>query len=209
MGSEDPISIMARRSFNRKDRFYHKAKKEGYPARSAYKIIELDKRFQIFKPGHTIVDIGCAPGGWLKVAEEKMDNQGTLVGIDLLPLHYQKQGNTHFLQDDFTLESSRQWMKDKIPQGAHWVISDISPNLSGVKFKDRFESYELCLLAMNFAVENLRPKGSFLCKLFPGKEVEEFRTELKKHFKKLKSVVPEATRTSSTEIYVVASEKKD
>src|SRR3989338_10479987 len=96
--------------FERKDRFYQKAKKEGYPARSAYKILELDKRFQIFRPGKTIIDLGCAPGGWLKVAEEKM-NVGVrhavplLIGIDLLPLQFTPKKNTHVLQGDFLDET--------------------------------------------------------------------------------------------------------
>lgn len=199
---------MAHKQFNRKDRFYHKAKKEGYPARSAYKITELDDRYKIFKSGNVVVDLGCAPGGWLKVAEERLNGRGKLVGIDLLPLKYQHRPETAFLQGDFTLEENQSWITSHIPHKADWIISDMSPNISGVRFRDRFDSIELCRKAMNFAVQHLKPNGSFLCKLFPGKEVEEFRVELRQHFKKLNSVIPEATRQSSTEIYIVAQNLK-
>lgn len=195
---------VAHKQFNRKDRFYVKAKKEGYPARSAYKIMELDDRFKIFKPGSVVVDLGCAPGGWLMVAEERLNGRGTLVGIDLLPLKFQPKPSTHFLQGDFTTEENQKWITDRIPKKADWIISDMSPNISGVKFRDQFDSVELCRKAMIFATQHLKANGSFLCKLFPGQEVEEFREELKQHFSKLKTVVPEATRQSSTEIYVVA-----
>ncbi|MBF0105004.1 MAG: RlmE family RNA methyltransferase [Deltaproteobacteria bacterium] len=195
---------MAKKQFERKDRFYNKAKKEGYPARSAYKIMELDDRFKIFKSGATIIDLGCAPGGWLKVAEERLKGNGTLIGIDLLPLKYPKKEGTLFIQGDFTAIENQHKILERAHKGASWVISDLSPNISGVKFRDRFGSYELCLTSMLFAAKILKTGGNFLCKLFPGGEVEELRRETKKYFKKLVSVVPEATRQSSTEIYLVA-----
>lgn len=194
---------MAKKPFQRKDRFYFKAKKEGYPARSAYKIMELDQRFQIFKPGRKIVDLGCAPGGWLKVAGERLKNKGTAVGIDLLPLQFTPQKETHFIQGDFLAEENQKKIKEILKSGADWVLSDMSPNISGIKFRDEFNSYDLVQKAMHFALEILKPEGGFLFKVFPGPELEEFRKELKQHFKKIKTVVPEATRKSSTEIYIV------
>jgi len=199
---------MAKRPFQRKDRFYQKAKTEGYPARSAYKIMELDDRFKIFKQGTTVVDLGCAPGGWLKVAEERLGGNGTLVGIDLLPLQFSPRPKTKFLQDDFTKEESREWIKSQMKGAGDWILSDLSPNISGIKFRDTYESANLCQLALEFARDTLNPGGNFLCKAFPGQEVEEFRKEIKKFFKKIVTVVPEATRRSSSEIYLICLELK-
>lgn len=199
---------MAKKSFIRKDRFYFKAKKEGYPARSAYKIIELNKRFGIFKPGRKIVDLGCAPGGWLMVAEEILAGKGTLVGIDLLPLHYTPLATTHFIQGDFTAPAERVKIKTLLKGQADWVLSDMSPDISGIAFRDTFQSTELAGSALEFVLEILKPQGGFLFKVFPGPELEDFRKQLARHFKKVRTVIPEATRQSSTEIYIVCQEIK-
>jgi 23S rRNA (uridine2552-2'-O)-methyltransferase len=199
---------MAKRPFERKDRFYFKAKSEGYPARSAYKIMELDDRYKIFKPGRRIVDLGCAPGGWMKVAQERMQNKGKLAGIDLLPIKFTLGPNSFFIEGDFLDISHQNQIKDFLGGKADWIICDMSPNISGVKFRDEFQSYELAMKALEFVLEVLKPGGGFLFKNFPGPEIEDLRKELKKHFSKLKTVVPEATRQSSTEIYIVCQELK-
>lgn len=194
---------MARKTFQRKDRFYTKAKEQGYPARSAYKIMELDDRFGIFKPGRVVVDLGCAPGGWLKVGEERLKRNGTMIGIDLLPLQYQPARNTFYKQGDFTTAEMKDWLKSQLKRQPDWVISDLSPDLTGIKFKDQLASLDLCKQALAFAVETLKPGGSFVCKFFPGAEAEELIGEIKKHFKRQKTVIPEATRASSKEIYLL------
>lgn len=196
--------------FQRKDRFYFKAKKEGYPARSAYKIMELDRRCQIFKPGRKIIDLGCAPGGWLKVAQEKLSGKGRLVGIDLLPIKFSLLPNTHFIQGDFTDSSNQQKIRELLGGPADWILSDMSPNISGISFRDTFQSTELVREALNFALKILKPEGGFLFKIFPGPELEGLRRELSVHFKKVRTIIPEATRQSSTEIYIVCQGlKKD
>lgn len=197
---------MSKRAFERKDRFYKLAKKQGYVARSAYKIMELDDRFGIFKMGNQVIDLGCAPGGWFQVAQERL-KKGVLIGIDLLPLQTAVMENTHFLQDDFTKTESRQWLKKKIGRGADWVISDMSPNISGIKFKDEFLSHELVNQALDFSLSALKPGGGFLCKIFPGMETKDFREKLKKNFEKVVTIVPEATRKSSSEIYMVGTSR--
>lgn len=199
---------MSKKPFQRKDRFYFKAKQEGYPARSAYKLMELDDRFGIFKKGRSIVDLGCAPGGWLKVAEERLGEKGILAGIDLLPVQCTLGPQTLFLQANFLAPSSQEWLEEKIPHGADWILSDLSPNISGIKFRDEFQSYELCRQAFQFAQKNLKKSGGFLFKVFPGPELDELRKELKVHFEKIVTVIPEATRQSSSEIYVVCVRKK-
>lgn len=196
---------MAKRPFERKDRFYFKAKEEGYPARSAYKIMELDDRFKIFKPGRVVIDLGCAPGGWLKVGQERLKGKGLLIGVDLLPVQFSLNEKTQFLQADFTSAETQKWMSDQIKYGADWVLSDMSPNISGIKFRDEFQSYELCQLALEFAKTVLKKGGGLLFKVFPGPELADLRKAVKNSFEKVVTVVPEATRKSSTEVYVVAT----
>ena len=188
--------------YERKDRFYHKAKKEGYAARSAYKLIELDERFGILKPGRKIVDLGCAPGGWLKVAEDRA--RGPLVGIDLLPLQYSTAPHTLFIQGDFLDQKNQQQIVKALGGYADWVLSDMSPNISGIKFRDTLASAELCEAALEFAKKVLKKGGGLVVKIFPGPELDPFRKKARAVFEKVTQVTPEATRKSSTEVYLVA-----
>lgn len=194
---------MSRKSFQRKDRFYKKAKDEGFVARSAYKIIEFDKLFHIFKPGKTIIDLGCAPGGWLQVAQRKMKDQGKLIGIDLLDLQIGLSPNTLFLKDDFLKQSSLDWLKEQSGGEADWILSDMAPNLTGIKFKDQLALDALCQQALTLTKELLKNKGSLLFKFFPSPEMEDLKRELKTQFEKVEMKKPEATRGSSNEFYMV------
>lgn len=190
-------------AYDRKDHFYQKAKSEGYPARSAYKLLEMDKKFGILRPGTKIVDLGSAPGGWLKVAEEKTQN---IIGIDLLPLQYNQKPTTIFIKGDFLHPENQQKMIRALGGKAHWVLSDLSPNLSGIKFKDTLASIELCKAALEFSKKILAGGGSLVMKVFPGPELHLFQKELQSSFKKTTFFIPEATRKTSDEIYWVALE---
>lgn len=207
-------------SYVRKDRFYEKAKREGYPSRAAYKLIEMDRRFGILKPHKKIVDLGCAPGGWLKVAEEKIASgnpprpplklrggEGGLkiVGIDILPLQYQPSDIVAFLQGDFLVPENRQKIVDLLGGKADWVLSDLSPNITGIRFKDTQASTELCEAALEFAETNLAKGGGLVVKIFPGVELADFKKRLKGNFEHVATFIPEATRKTSTEIYLVAT----
>ncbi|MBI4411005.1 MAG: RlmE family RNA methyltransferase [Deltaproteobacteria bacterium] len=203
--------------YDRKDKFYQKAKKEGYPARSAYKLIEMDQRFGIFKPGSRIVDLGCAPGGWLKVAEENLVGAApcgrpgqphgvaptNIIGIDLLPLQYTPAPSTIFIQGNFLDPANQQKIIETLNGKADWILSDMSPNISGIKFKDLQASMELCQSALEFAKEILRKGGGLIVKIFPGPEMGSFRKKLREAFERITTVEPEATRKTSTEIYLV------
>ncbi|MDO8518939.1 MAG: RlmE family RNA methyltransferase [Deltaproteobacteria bacterium] len=186
--------------YDRKDRFYQKAKQEGYVARSAYKLIEMDRRFGILKPGAKIIDLGCAPGGWLQVAEKK---GARIVGIDLLPLKYKPGVACTFIQGDFLDPDSQRKVREALEGKADWVLSDLSPNLSGIKFADIGGSLELSRAVLDFAKQTLKPGGGLVLKIFPGEEMGEFRKELSLFFQKTTTFIPEATRKSSNEIYLV------
>lgn len=207
-GEGSPHGGCMPRAFQCRDRFYFKAKRAGYPARSAYKIMELNERFGIFRPGHTVVDLGCAPGGWLKVGQERLAGRGILVGIDLLPVLFTLHPGSHFIQGDFLDPVHQQALRDLVPHGADWVLSDMSPQLSGIKFRDKYRSFELAQAALEFSLSVLKKGGGFIFKVFPGKELEDFRRDLKGHFEKVVTVLPEATRRSSTEIYIACVGKK-
>lgn len=191
--------------YDRKDKYYHKAKAEGYPARSAYKLIELNQRYKIFKSGMILVDLGCAPGGWLKVAEEHLKAPSKIIGIDLLELHYQPSDIVTFIQGDFLDPQNQETISKLIPQKANWIISDMSPNISGIKFKDLSASIELVQMAYTFAQRNLRKGGGLVTKIFPSEEAYVLKKELKKSFAKVDEVLPDATRRTSNEIYWVAT----
>lgn len=193
-------------TYNRKDHFYHKAKKEGYASRAAYKIVEMDKKFGVFKPNAKIVDLGCTPGGWLQVAEEK--NVGVLIGIDLLALPISLSEKTIFIQGDFLDETNQKKITEILNGKADWVLSDMSPNLSGVYFADAQRSLELCQKAFEFSKNNLKPGGGLVMKIFPGPEMNDLKKEIKKEFQNLTEFIPDATRGTSKEVYLVAKGKR-
>ena len=188
--------------YDRKDKFYQKAKKEGFVARSAYKLMEMDKRWGILKPKARIVDLGCAPGGWLQVAEKKGVQK--LVGIDLLPLQYKPGKGVTFIQGDFLDPANQQKVKTALAGEADWVLSDLSPNLTGIKFADIGQSLELSKAVLAFAQSILKNGGGLVLKIFPGEEMGQFRKELAALFQKNSTFVPEATRNTSNEIYLVS-----
>lgn len=190
-------------NYDRKDKFYQKAKAEGYPARSAYKLIELNQKYKIFKPGKAVVDLGCAPGGWLKVAQELLGSDSKLVGIDLLPLQYTPDPFVVFIKGDFLAPENQQEIAKQIPQGANWILSDMSPNISGIKFKDLSASLELCEAAYQFVQKHLKKGGGFIIKIFPSDEANVLRKKLKGAFERVDEVLPTATRKTSNEVYWV------
>lgn len=189
-------------NYNRKDSLYKKAKKEGYVARSAYKLLELDEKFRILKPSNKLVDLGCAPGGWLQVAEEKKIQA---IGIDLLPLHYEPGPTISFIQGDFLIDENQKKIISLLQGKANWVLSDMSPNISGIPFKDTLASSQLCEMALVFATKVLKKGGGLVVKLFPGPELDNFKKKMRQHFERSPSFVLDSTRTTSNEIYLVGS----
>jgi 23S rRNA (uridine2552-2'-O)-methyltransferase len=189
--------------FNRKDHFYHKAKSEGYVARSAYKLIEIDKKFKVINPSYTYLDLGCAPGGWLQVLEQKRPQIKKIIGVDLLPLQFKPNAYTHFIQGDFLTKKIQNQVLDLAKDKINWVLSDLSPDLSGIKFKDNEASLNLCLQAYNVALEVLKPKGGLIVKIFPNIDLGSFKKDLKKSFQTVAQFKPDATRKTSNEVYLI------
>ncbi|SVA32927.1 uncharacterized protein METZ01_LOCUS85781 [marine metagenome] len=187
----------------RSDAFQRKARREGYRARSTYKLKDIQNKSKIFKSGDTVLDLGAAPGGWSQVALEFIGEEGKLVGVDLqhiLPL----KGAT-FIQGDLRESEIREQLQEMIPK-ADVVISDMSPNLSGNYSVDQARSVELSSLALEIAAE--RRASVFVVKVFEGSDFQEFRKAVIDEFGSVRTLSPEASRKQSSEVYLIAKRKR-
>lgn len=191
-------------AYNRKDKYYQKAKKEGFRSRSAYKLEEMDKKFHLFKPGMLLVDLGCAPGGWMQVAARAIAPHGQVIGVDLERMTPLAEKNALFIQGDIREPWTHQRLLAELGRKVDVVLSDMAPHTSGIKFQDQYHSYELAVQALQMCNVILRDTGKFVVKIFPGEEFDPFKSQLKSHFSQIKDYIPDATRKTSTEVYLVA-----
>lgn len=184
------------------DTYVKKAQQDGYRSRAAYKLLEIDKRDHLLRPGMTVVDLGAAPGSWCQVAMQKMKRQGRVLAIDLLPVAPMPGVET--LEGDFTDPGALAWLEEKLQTGqVDLVLSDMAPNISGVILSDQARHYELCELALDFAVHWLKPDGAFLVKVFQGVGFEDFRSLMRKVFEQVVIRKPDSSRDRSTEVYLL------
>ena len=189
------------------DPFVQLAQKEGYRSRAAYKLLEIDAKARLFKPGMVVVDLGATPGGWSQVAAAKVGRGGKVIALDLLTMD--PLAGVDFIQGDFRDSAVLKRLQDLLqgkPVGL--VISDMAPNISGVASADQARAVDLAELAMEFALEQLRPEGSFLVKVFQGTGFESFYKLMRSRFTRVVSRKPKASRDRSSEVYHLASEKK-
>lgn len=187
----------------KKDYYYRKAKKERYRSRAAFKLKQLNEKFRIVKKGGTVLDLGAAPGGWMQVLREIVADEGLVVGVDLDDIRPFKFENIKAIKGDFTKDEVAGEIK-KIIDSADAVVSDASPDISGVWDVDHFRSVELSRSALSIARDILKPGGNFLVKVFQGGETEDFFREVKGTFSYTKRTKPRASRDQSSEIYIVA-----
>lgn len=193
-------------AYVRKDHFHRKAKQDGFRSRAAYKLEELNRRFRLFRQGGRVLDLGAAPGGWLQVAAQAVGKRGRVVGIDRLSINPLPYAQLHILQGDLLDEEVQTQALELLGGRADCVLSDMAPNISGVRLTDCARSFELASLALHLAQACLKPRGAFVVKLFPGDEFEEFLAMMKQSFRKVRTTRPEATRKSSSEVYVIGTE---
>jgi 23S rRNA (uridine2552-2'-O)-methyltransferase len=191
------------------DEFVKKAKIEGYISRAAYKLLEIQERDQLIKPGMLVVDLGCAPGGWSQVINEAVGTKGRVIGIDLLPM--QAISGVEFIQGDFNEQAILDLLINKISDGDNistvdLVLSDMAPNISGQKSIDQPRSVNLLELALDCALKILKPRGGFFVKAFQGEGIDAFIKEARQHFKTVKIRKPKASRARSSEIYILGME---
>lgn len=186
------------------DPFVQMAKKEGYRSRAAYKLLEIDAKDHLLKPGTVVVDLGATPGGWSQVAAARVKPGGKVIALDLLPLD--PLSGVEFIQGDFREEAVLRQLEQLLngkPVGL--VISDMAPNISGVVSADQARAMHLAELAMEFALEHLRPGGSFLVKVFQGAGFEEYYKLMRSRFARVVTRKPKASRDRSSEVYLLAT----
>jgi len=184
------------------DPYVKKAQLDGYRSRAAYKLLDIDKRDQLLRPGMTIVDLGAAPGSWSQVAVQKLKRQGRVLAIDLLPVA--ALTGVDSFEGDFTEPEALHWLEEKLKSGqVDLVLSDMAPNMSGVMLSDQARHYELCELALEFAVDWLKPNGAFLVKAFQGVGFEGFRAQMRLAFEQVDIRKPDSSRDRSNEVYLL------
>jgi 23S rRNA (uridine2552-2'-O)-methyltransferase len=185
------------------DPFVKQAQKDGYRSRASYKLIELNEKDRLIRPGMLVMDLGSAPGGWSQVAGRLVGAKGRVLATDILPMDPVR--NVQFIQGDFTEEPVFNQILEAL-DGAKpdLIICDISPNLSGIDSADQAASMYLVELALDMARKVLKPKGNFVAKVFQGSGSDAYLKDLRSSFEKLSVRKPEASRSRSREIYVVA-----
>ena len=194
------------------DPFVKRSRAEGYRARSVYKLIELNDKEKLLKPGYTVVELGAAPGSWTQVVREKMSKKdgevnGKIIAMDILPMD--PIDGVTFLQGDFR----EQEVADKLAEildgeKVDVVLSDMAPNLSGIPAADAARCLLLNELALEFCLDHLKPNGVFVTKVFQGIGFSQYVEALKKNFQKVLTRKPEASLDSSAEVYLVARNLK-
>lgn len=187
--------------YQRKDRFYRKAKAEGLRSRAAFKLEELDRR--LLAPGDRVLDLGCWPGGWLQVAARRVGERGRVVGVDLRPVDPGLPG-VRVINGDVCAETTLAEVARALDGPADVVLSDMSPQLTGIRDRDEARSAELVRAALIAAERFLRPGGTFVCKVFMNAEYQALREEIRRRFDEVSATRSIATRKGSAELYVVA-----
>lgn len=189
------------------DPFVKLAQKEGYRARAAYKLIEIDDKDKLIKPGMTVVDLGSAPGSWSQVVVQRLKGQGKVIALDILEMH--PIAGVTFLQGDFRETSVLQALEEKLENNpVDLVIADMAPNISGVKDVDQAGAAYLTELALAFSQDWLKPSGNFLVKVFIGAGFEEILQKMRTMFDKVVTRKPKASRDRSSEVYLLGLGRK-
>jgi len=184
------------------DEFVKRANKEGYRSRAAYKLMELDQRDRLIRPGMTVVDLGAAPGSWSQVVAERLKGQGRVIALDLLEM--QPMPGVEFIQGDFTeAEALARLEKMLGDQQVDLVISDMAPNMSGIALVDQARAMHLAELSLEFALQWLKPGGNFLVKVFIGSGFDELVRMMRPQFDKVVTRKPKASRDRSAETYLL------
>ncbi len=192
-------------SYQPRDTYFKRAKKEGYRSRAAYKLLELNQKYRLFKRGDRVVDLGAAPGGWLQVIAQVIGNEGKAVGVDLQPIEAFREKNIVVIQGDIADTETRTKIQQFLGGPADCVLSDLSPKLSGIHSADLSRWLELVETAFAVATLLLKAGGNFAVKTFEGSETAVFRREIKPFFASLHRFRSEATRKGSSEMYLVAT----
>jgi len=189
------------------DHYVHQAQKDGYRARAAYKLLEINEKDRLIKPGMWVADLGAAPGSWSQVAAQLVAPQGRVFALDILEMPFIP--GVDFIQGDFREDTVlAQYTALLDGREVDLVICDIAPNMSGNAVTDQARSFYLCELALEFARDHLKPGGDFLVKVFQGSGYNEYMAEMRATFTQVLSRKPKASRDRSTEMYLLGKQKR-
>jgi len=189
-----------------KDVFFKRAKKEGYFARSVYKLEEIDKKYRLFKKGYKVLDLGSSPGSWLQYIAKKVGEKGIVVGVDINPLKWETPPSyVYFWQRD-VLNWDFKEIKNLVPFNV--VVSDMAPLTTGIKDADVYRCFKLADKALEIAKMFLAPKGHFVTKVFEGQEVKQLLMDIKNYFSFIKVFKPKGSRAESREIFIICLNRR-
>ncbi len=194
-----------REHFN--DRYVKDSQKDGYRSRASYKLLEINERDKLIRPGMVVVDLGAAPGGWSQITARLVGLKGMVLASDILPMDALE--DVTFIQGDFTEQSVFDQLVAALDgRAVDVVISDMAPNMSGITDVDQPKSMFLVELALDMARQVLKPGGSFICKAFHGEGFDEWMKSCRDHFKQVMTRKPDASRARSREVYLVGKNFK-
>ncbi|HEY8118319.1 MAG TPA: 23S rRNA (uridine(2552)-2'-O)-methyltransferase RlmE [Methylophilaceae bacterium] len=189
------------------DEFVKRAQRDGYRARAAYKLMEIDDKDHLIKPGMTVVDLGATPGSWSQVAMQRLQGKGRVIALDLLEM--QPIPGVDFIQGDFREDVVLKQLEEKLAgKTVDLVIADMAPNISGISVVDQANAAYLTELALEFSLKWLKPEGNFLVKVFIGSGFDEIVRSMRTGFKKVVTRKPKASRDRSSETYLLGLNRR-
>jgi 23S rRNA (uridine2552-2'-O)-methyltransferase len=187
----------------RRDQYYRLAKEKGYRSRAAFKLLQIIKSYRFISRGNLVLELGAAPGGWTQVVAETVGDDGYVLAIDIQPMEPLGQSQVESLELDIASDSAVSILIERCPDKVDVVISDVSPNISGAWELDHSRQIHLARRSLEIARGVLKPDGNFLVKVFQGRELSGFLEEAKRSFRTIRIIRPHATRTSSSELYIL------
>ena len=189
------------------DPYVKQAQQQGLRSRAAFKLLELQEKYRLIRPGMTVVDLGAAPGGWCQVARPLVGSRGRVIALDILPMT--PVPGVEFILGDFTENEPLQTLERTLGgAGVDLVMSDLAPNISGMATVDQAKSMYLAELALEFARVHLKPGGDLVVKLFQGADFDGFVSEVRSLFGKVQVIKPKASRSRSNEVYLLARDRQ-
>ncbi|MFW9852766.1 MAG: RlmE family RNA methyltransferase [Candidatus Thorarchaeota archaeon] len=189
------------------DYYYLKAKYKGYRSRASYKLLEIEQKFNIFQKNHIVLDLGAAPGGWSQVASRKVGKNGKVLAIDKAYISPFKEENIEIINKDIFDKELKDFIAENYGE-IDVIISDCSPNISGDYSRDHYTQLYLAKRALDLSQSLLKLEGCFVCKIFQGKELQDFTSKVKEIFETMKLFKPKSSRKKSAEIYIIGLKLK-
>jgi 23S rRNA (uridine2552-2'-O)-methyltransferase len=187
----------------KRDYYYRRAKEEKYRSRAAYKLLQAVDKYGFIKKGDVVVDLGAAPGGWIQAARKIVGREGFILGVDLKRIQPFSEDNVQTVIGDITMEETARIISERLLKKADVVISDASPNISGIWEWDHARQIDLAQKALEIAMEVLKPGGCFFVKVFQGDMFNDFLERVKQLFKDVRVIKPKASRAQSSEMFIL------